>query len=127
MKGLLVALPLVLLIGCSRQSPPTLAGGKPVSYWVQALQSNPDAKVRKEAAFKLGNVGPTDPTAFPALVGALKDRDSRVRSESILSLLKFGTAAQEVVPTLTELREKDHDPKVRDYATKALERLRAKG
>lgn len=127
MRCLLVAALLVLLAGCSRQTPPTLAGGKPVSHWVEVLQSSPDAKVRKEAAFKLGNVGPTDPTAFPALVGALKDRDSVVRCEAILSLLKFGTAAQEVVPTLTELREKDHDPKVRNYAAKALEKLQAKG
>jgi len=114
----------VLLSGCG-QTPPTLAGGRPVGHWVEALQS-PDAKLRKEAAFKLGNVGPADPAAFPALVGALKDCDAAVRCEAILALLKFGRVALEAVPTLTELREHDRDPNVRDYAAKALEKLLSK-
>src|SRR5438046_8548903 len=81
MKTFLVVLLAVASSGCSRPQP-TLAGGKPVSHWVEALQS-PDAKLRKEAAFKLGNVGATDPTAFPALVGALKGRDAAVRCEAV--------------------------------------------
>src|SRR5439155_16911918 len=81
-----------LLGGCGKEQP-MLAGGKPVSHWVQALQ-NPDPKVRKQAAFKLGNVGPADPTALPALIEALKDRDAGVRREAILALLKCGPAAR---------------------------------
>jgi len=120
----MVVILLVFLQGCS-QSPPTLSGGRPVSHWVEALRSS-DAKSRKEAAFKLGNVGPTDPTALPALLGALKDRDAVVRREAILALLKFGPEAREAVPALTELREHDRDPKVRDYAARALEKLQSK-
>jgi HEAT repeat protein len=120
MRVVLVCFLILLLSGCGR--PPTQAGGKPVSHWVEALRS-PDAKLRKEAAFKLGNVGDTDPTALPAVIEALKDRDAAVRREAILALLKFGPAAQEAVPTLTELRERDRDPKVRSYAAKALEKL----
>jgi HEAT repeat protein len=123
MRSLFVAVFVVLLAGCSREAPPTLAGGKPVSHWVEALQSSPDAMLRKEAAFKLGNVGPTDPTALPALVVALKDRDPAVRCEAVTALMKFGTAAQEAVPALTNLRDQDRDSKVRTYATKALEKL----
>jgi HEAT repeat protein len=120
----LAGLSLVLLTGCGGPPPPTLAGGKPVSHWVESLRTSPDIKLRKEAAFKLGNVGSADATAFPAVLGALKDADAVVRSEAILALVKFGPAALEAVPVLTELRDSDADPKVRTYATKALEKLR---
>src|SRR5258708_1569651 len=109
----LAALSLFFLTGCSKAPPHTLAGGKPVSNWVELLQNSSDAKLRQEAAFKLGNVGPSEPAAFPALLGALKDRDAAVRSEAILALVKFGPAALDAVPTLTELRDGDDDPKVR--------------
>lgn len=121
MRVLLVFSLAALLSGCGR-SAPTQAGGKSVRHWVEALQS-PDARLRKEAAFKLGNVGAADPAALPALVGALKDRDAAVRREAVLALLKFGPAAREAVPPLTELRERDRDPKVRSCAAKALEKL----
>jgi HEAT repeat protein len=111
----------ILVSGCG-PAPPSLAGGKPVSYWVQALQS-PDAKLRKTAVFKLGNVGPTDPVVFPALLGALKDRDAGVRREAILALMKFGPGAREAVPALAELQQHDRDGQVRAYAAKALRRL----
>lgn len=101
---------------------PTLAGGKPVGHWVQALR-NPDVKVRKQAAFKLGNVGPTDSAALPALMAALKDRDARVRREAILALVKCGPGAKDAIPELIEVHRKDRDAKVREYAEKALEKL----
>lgn len=109
--------------GCGK-APPTLAGGKPVSYWIAALQ-DADAKVRKKAAFKLGNVGTADPAALPALIGALDDRDAAVRREAILALVKFGPAAKEAIPALTALQHKDRDAQVRAYASKALEKLQA--
>jgi HEAT repeat protein len=112
---------LVLLSGCG-QAPPTVAGGKPVSYWVEALHDH-DVKLRKRAAFALGNVGPSDAAALPALVGALKDADAGVRCEAILALLKCGDEAKEAVPALTEVQAQDRDVKVRAYAAKALERL----
>ena len=124
MKVFLAGLLLVFSSGCRQQSP-TLAGGKPVSHWVQALQTSPDAKMRKEAAFKLGNVGPTDPTSLPALMGALKDGDAGVRREAILALVKFGSKAKEAVAVLTELQQHDPDAQVRNYAVKALEKLQS--
>lgn len=107
--------------GCG-ESRPTLAGGKPVAHWVEALH-DPDARVRKKAAFKLGNVGTADPTALPALVAALGDRDAAVRGETILALMKFGPVAREALPPLTELQRRDPDARVRQYATRAVERL----
>jgi hypothetical protein len=108
-------------LGCSK-APPTLAGGKPVRYWVEALH-DPDAKVRKKAAFKLGNVGPADPAALPALLGALGDRNTAVRCEVILALAKFGPAGREALPVLAKMKQHDRDARVRLYASKAVERL----
>ena len=110
--------------GCSRPQP-TLSGGKPDSHWVETLRSSPDAKLRKEAAFKLGNVGPSDPTELPALGEALKDRDAVVRCEAILAIVKFGSAARGIIPALEELRDRDRDVKVRGYPEKAVGRIRA--
>ena len=107
--------------GCSKAGP-TLAGGKPIDHWVAALQ-DPDAKLRKTAAQKIGNLGPAHPAAFPALHDALKDRDPGVRCEVILALVKFGPEAKEDLPTLAQLRKQDPNAKVRDYAARSLEKL----
>ena len=89
---------------------------------MEALRSS-DAKLRKQAAFKLGNVGSSDSDALPALVEALKDRAAGVRCEAILALLKCGPEAREVVPQLTELRQHDADGRVRTCAARAVKIL----
>jgi HEAT repeat protein len=111
-----------LICGCSNA--PTMAHYKPVSHWVQSLQ-DPSPRVRKQAVTILGNVGPADPAAIPALTAAVKDSDVTVRREAILALLKLGRHAQHAVPALTEAQN-DEDPRVRLYATKALERIRSR-
>ena len=80
-----LALLLATVCGCGKEQP-TLSGGKPVGHWVRTLQ-DPIPKMRKQAAFKLGNVGTSDPVALPALIGALKDRDAGVRREAVLAAL----------------------------------------
>src|SRR5438552_8584255 len=82
----------LIVIGCGK-APTTTVHGKTLDYWVAAL-SDPDAKTRRKAAEMLGNVGAIDTTIVPALIGALKDRDARVRDEAVLSLLKIGPAAK---------------------------------
>jgi HEAT repeat protein len=119
----IVTVLLACLGGCGRGQP-TLAGGKPVGHWVEALRSK-DARVRREAVFKLGNVGPADAAAFPAVSAALGDKDWRVRREAILALTKFGPEAREAVPTLTRLRQRDPNALVRAYAAKAFTCLSA--
>ena len=111
----------LLLTGCG-QAAPTLSGGKPVSYWVQALK-DPDPALRKKAAFKLGNAGPAEATVVPALVAALRDEDAGVRSAAILALVKFGPDAKEAIPALAEMEHEDNDDQVRAYAAKALARI----
>ncbi len=119
-----VGLLLVLgICGCGR-SPVTLAGGKPVAYWIEAL-NNPDVKLRKKAVSKLGNVGPADAAALPALIGALDDRDAGVRCEAIISLLKFGPGARDALAKLEDMQRRDHNAQVRQYAAKAIDKLRS--
>ena len=110
-----------LLVGCG-QTQPTLSGGKPLEHWVQALK-DPDARVRKEAASKLGNAGPANSAVLPALIAALRDSDPKVRCEVILALVKFDADAKEAVPILTELQKSDCDARVRTYAGEALEKI----
>jgi HEAT repeat protein len=109
--------------GCAR--PPALAGGEPVSHWVQALK-DPDAKQRKKAAHKLGNAGPAEPDVVPALTAALQDRDAAVRGEAALALGKCGPAAKDAIPALTALRQ-DRDATVRSYAADALGKIQGGG
>jgi HEAT repeat protein len=118
----LAVLPAALAAGCG-PARPTLAGGKPVDHWVQALR-DADARVRRNAAFKLGNVGSCDPAALPALLGALHDPDAGVRCQAILALVKFGPEAREAAPALARLQRHDPSARVRTYAGKALARLR---
>lgn len=122
MRLIMIALIAIALSGC-KKAQPTTVGGKPVSHWVQAIHAS-DPKLRKQAVFKLGNFGPSDPAVYPTLLDALTDSDAKVRCEAILSLLKLGTCSKEAIPVLTEVQNRDGNSTVRDYATKALERLR---
>jgi len=113
----LLAFVLILSAACERTWP-TMAG----RHWAMLLH-DPDVRLRKKAAFKLGNIGSSDPAAFPALLEALHDRDPAVRREAIMALLKFGARAEEVTPTLLSLRDQDKDKKVRECAEQALLKL----
>jgi HEAT repeat protein len=116
-KCILLLVILFCLGGCGTSHPP-LAGRK----WADIVRA-PDAKLRRKAAFTLGNIGPSDPAVIPALMGALQDRDAAVRCEAVLALLKCGVEAKPAVPVLTQLGQRDPDPKVRSYAVRAAERL----
>lgn len=117
--AIVVPLALLLMSGCGQTPPPQMNGDK----WAEALRE-PDAKLRKKAAFTLGNIGPSDPQVLPALIEALKDTNAGVRCEAILALLKVGPDAEDAIPVLIEIQEQDVDPVVREYAAKALEKLR---
>ncbi len=123
MRRLVLLAVLAVCAGGCRPARPTLAGGRPVSYWVEALRG-PDAGLRKKAALKLGNVGPGDPAVLPALLGALKDEDAAVRREAIVALMKCGPAARAAIPALTEIEQSDPDPQARADAARALRRFR---
>src|SRR5579871_3384331 len=105
MRRLVLATLLLGAVGGCGRTPPTLAGGKPVNYWLEAVRG-PDARQRKTAVFKLGNVGPGEAAVVPALLGALRDRDAGVRREAIVALMKCGADARDAVPVLADLRQR---------------------
>jgi hypothetical protein len=120
---ILQALIVFALAGCG-QTHPTLAGGKPVSFWVESLQSS-DAQLRQKAVDKLGNVGNSDPQAFPAVIGALRDADPAVRQAAVRAVPKFGTPAREAVAALKEIESSDADPEIRAEAAAVRQALEA--
>ena len=114
----------LFLCGCRRSDVPTekYFSGEPVEHWLGEIKS-PDPKKRKKAADVLGNVGPVDPRAVPALIEAVKDRDAKVRDAAVLGLSKIGPPASSAESALEEAT-KDKDPAVRSHAATALERVR---
>jgi HEAT repeat protein len=122
-RGWLAACTLLALAGCG--APTTLAHGRPVAAWVEALRS-PDVRQRKTAVGVLGNVGARDPAALPALASALADADAGVRDAAVLALMKSGPAAGIAVPAL-EAAANDPDPSVRNHAAAALKRIKGAG
>jgi HEAT repeat protein len=108
------------MAGCTKA--PALSGGKPAEYWIKAARA-PDAATRKTAVCKLGNAGAPDAEAWAALSGALRDKNAGVRREAILALMKCGRRAEEVVPILRELQQRDPDTQVRGDAGKAVQKL----
>jgi HEAT repeat protein len=114
-----------MFIGCGKSDPP-LADGRPISHWIQAVK-DPNEKLRLEAIAKLGNVGNTDPEVLPILIAALKDRDLKVRCEAILALVKYGPGADAAIAPLAAIQSLDSNPKVREYAAKAVQKLSAAG
>jgi HEAT repeat protein len=99
-----------------------MAGGKPIHHWIELLQQG-DAPARKQAAFKLGNVGAADAAAFPVLMLALEDRDINVRCEVIRALLKAGPSARDALPKLVHMTRHDPSAQVRGYAARAAEKI----
>lgn len=125
MRSFILLVPLVLLSGCGRADAPKekYFSGEPVEHWLTAIKST-DPKTRKKAADVLGNVGPIDPGAIPALIVAARDSDPKVRDAAVLGLSKIGPPAVAAAPVLEEAT-KDKDPNVRSHAAAALERVRA--
>src|SRR5260370_11743948 len=91
---------LVLLVGCAQKSDPILSHGKPVSYWIQAMNAS-DSKERKKAVEALGYVGPADSAVIPALVGAVKDQDAAILPQTVLALPNIIPHPHEPIPYLT--------------------------
>src|SRR5689334_21826119 len=102
MKRLIPLVLLALLAGGCRERPVATAkyfDGEPVEHWLAEMKSL-DARKRKHAVDVLGNVGPIDPAAIPALTAALKDKDAKVRAAAVLALSKIGRAAASAAPEL---------------------------
>jgi HEAT repeat protein len=121
---LFLAASVVVLAGCGGSPPPLVVHGQPVQHWLEALKDR-DSRLRKRAVEALGAVGTADPAAVPALAEAVRDRDAAVRTAAVLCLLRIGPAARDALPALEEAARKDRDRQVRNYAARALEKIRA--
>jgi hypothetical protein len=110
------------LAGCHKEEQPVLAGGKSVGHWIERSR-DPSDKVRKEAVAKLGNVGHADPAILPALIAALKDKTAAVRREAIVGIWKYGPETSDAREPLRIVQTYDPDPAIRDFATKAMQKL----
>lgn len=73
---------LVSCVGCAAETPPQ--DPRATVLFLVNLLGAPDADSRRTAALSLGKIA--DPTAIPALVAALKDKDPVVREYSAWSL-----------------------------------------
>ena len=112
------------LSSCGRSDAPKekYYGGETVEHWLDGIKSG-DPKVRKKAADILGNIGPSDARAIPALIEAVRDKDPKVRDAAVLGLSKIGPPAAAAEAALREAT-KDKDASVRAHAVAALDRVR---
>lgn len=106
------------LAGC-QPAIPSLAGGKPLRYWLEKLHAN-DARQRRQAVAKLGNVGLADPAVLPALIHMLHDLDPGVRRAAIGEIIKLGPDAGPARSVLDDLARRDPDGAVRHAAQQAV-------
>lgn len=121
--GLMV---LCLACGCSSETP--RSGGRTASYWAEVLKQDDNVELRRKAALKLGPLILIDKAALPALLEAVKDTDAEVRASAARGLgIYSGPKGSEVLPALRELHQNDPDPKTRQMAGQAIERLESKG
>jgi HEAT repeat protein len=72
------------------------------------IDSNPGK--RASAAEALRQLGPAAQAAVPALIGLLKDPDSKVRNRSAAALGRIGQASREAVPALLEMALDEKEP-----------------
>ena len=88
-----------------------------VAELIQGLGNNQTWLASSRALVRIGR------PAVPALIGALRDTDPRVRFRAINTLGEMGTLAEEAIPILRELRLLDRTNYVRDRANSVLGRM----
>ena len=59
---------------------------------------------------------------IPALIEALKDKDTDIRLSAAIGLGYFGDKAKDAIPAL-QTAQLDRDPRVREAATVAISRI----
>jgi hypothetical protein len=113
-----------LCAGCSKTYPIT-SGGRTASAWADVLRApNEAVALRRKAATKLGPLVLIDDAAMPALLLALQDKDAGVRRLAARSLgIYSGPRAEEVLPSLLNLKQQEKDRTVQEAAATAIERM----
>jgi HEAT repeat protein len=103
-------------LGCSKDP---MLDGKSVGQWRRAL-SDPNPKVRSQAARKLGEIGAAAKAAVPDLAAALNDADKQVRFAAVNALWTMGPDAAEAFPAVLGALKSDKSVEVRESAVRAL-------
>jgi HEAT repeat protein len=89
---------------------------------LEAMLHSAEPTVQMQGAFGLSRLGPEARAAVPALIEALKGKDTLVRAHAALALGRIGPQASPAVPVLTELLG-DPEWTVRRQAALALGRI----
>src|SRR5580704_8461361 len=113
---LLICIITLNAVGCSKDP---MLDGKSVNQWRKAL-SDPDPKVRAQAARKLGEIGGEAKSAAPDLAAALNDVDEQVRFAAINALWAMGPDAAGTFPAVLGALKGDKSVDVRESAVRAL-------
>ena len=87
--------------------------------WIGDLH-DPRPEVRRQAVLKLGNMGDGDPTVADGLAEALRDSDAVVRRAAVSAVAKLSKPNEEIMAWLRVMGDRDNEPRVRDYAKRAL-------
>ncbi|MGI8502603.1 MAG: sister chromatid cohesion protein PDS5, partial [Hassallia sp.] len=82
----------------------------------------PELEDRRRAAEELGKIGLAAKSAVPALVKALKDKDSKVRFTAVQTLGNLGDNSEPVLQALLTVLT-NQDAQIRDKAGKVLSKL----
>ncbi|MGE3804211.1 MAG: HEAT repeat domain-containing protein [Gemmataceae bacterium] len=121
-----VALALLAAAPLAGQTSPTKKEprykGKTISYWVQELQSEQDAR-RLEAKHALRAFGPRAETAVPALKLMLEDLSPEFRHFALVTLSEIGPLAKKAVPELVEVLKEEKNGELRKLAADTLGKI----
>ncbi len=112
---LILLLAAAALAGCRRHAKEDLV---PFDELAEMARSD-DADKRYEAVKHLADGAPKHTEAIPLLVAALSDDDENVRYIATAGLARFGKAAADAVPKLTELVN-EPNPKARGHQVRVV-------
>ena len=117
--------PLFLVLAALSAAPEPTFLDKPVAHWQRQLDQ-PDAKLRRAAAFALGKLGSDARAAVPGLVRALDDEEKTVAEAAAFALSEIGPSAAAALPALLRiLDDPQADARMRRGAACAIGGLRA--
>ena len=78
--------------------------------------SSEDKVERRDASYRLSQMGPEAQKAVPVLIKALEDRDDQIWFNAITALARIGPGAKEAVPALIEQLERASRGRYRERA-----------
>jgi len=103
---------------------PNSGANKAEELWIRTYKGN-NLLMSTEAARALGELTEHSPTALNALIEGLDDQRLPIRVETVRSLGRAGSYAEDAIPHLSRIQQKDQSGELRYEAGKAIESIRA--